>query len=282
MHKSIAIFIALAAVGCVSQGKYDDLKVRYDRAKDKLSEGRVSYSDARKEVDQLKLQNAYARSQVEGLELEIYELEQEHHALSMEAMKLFEDRTQLKRSNAQLQVALRDVAQRRAEAEQRAAEYRALVARFKSLIDAGTLKVSISRGRMVLQLPTDVLFDSGSARLSRLGNEAIAAVAKVLQEMPPRLYQVEGHTDDVPIHSAQFPSNWELASARALGVIRALTDGGIEAKLLSAASYGEHQPTVSNDTPEGKRENRRIEVILVPDLSLLPGYEELQTVVQAQ
>ena len=99
--------------------------------------------------------------------------------------------------------------------------------------------------------------------------------------MPDRRYQIEGHTDNLPIHNSQYRSNWELAAARGLGVVRAMNEAGMDARLLSAASYGEFHPAASNETPDGRAENRRIEVILVPDLSRLPGYEELQQVVQA-
>jgi chemotaxis protein MotB len=280
MKTLIALSIACAAAGCVSQSKYDDLKARYDKATHRLVEGRASVSDARVEIKKLRDANEVARDEIEMLDNELYGLEQEHRALSDATTRLLQERARLKQSNNELEEALRELADRKAEVERSAAEFRSLVARFKSLIDAGTLKVAMSRGRMVLQLPTDVLFDSGSAKLSKVGKAAMIEVAAVLKTMPERPYQVEGHTDDVPIHTSQFASNWELAAARSLGVIRALTDAGMTANTLSAASYAEHAPVASNADEAGRRENRRIELILVPDLSLLPGYEELQRIVQ--
>jgi chemotaxis protein MotB len=148
------------------------------------------------------------------------------------------------------------------------------------LIDAGTLKLVIADGRMVLQLPSDVLFESGSAKLSKAGKATIAEVARVLKEEPERRYQVEGHTDNVPIRNDAYASNWELASARGLGVLRALVDGEVSTLALSAASYGEFHPVATNETGSGRAENRRIEIIVLPDLSMLPGYDELRTAVQ--
>jgi chemotaxis protein MotB len=280
MRNVLLLLFSIVAAGCVSQGKYDDLKRKYDVAKDKLAEGRTSLSDAQGQASRLENENARARVQLEALEQERLALEAEQHRLTLALTKALEDRAKLKQSNADLERALAELAQRKAMADRRVAEFKKLVGRFKSLIDAGTLIVTISQGRMVLQLPSDVLFDTGSARLSKLGKSAVTEIATVLKEEPERSYQVEGHTDDVPIHNPQFPSNWELASARALGVVRAMTEAGMSPGMLSAASYGENRPTLSNATDEGRRGNRRIEIIIVPDLSLLPGYDELQQAIQ--
>ena len=135
--------------------------------------------------------------------------------------------------------------------------------------------MKIVDGRMVVALATDVLFGSGSATLSAEGKSAVAEVAAVLASIPDRKYQVEGHTDDVPIKTAQYPSNWELASARALTVVKAMIDAGVPADRISGASFAESKPAVANATPEGRSANRRIEIVVVPDLSSLPGFDEL-------
>lgn len=281
--------LALAAhgfAGCVTRGEYDDLKRRYDRARDQLAERQervgtlgASFSESQAEVRRLEGENDRARSQVQNLQQERALLRDEQHKLTLQMTELLEDRSRLKQTTQQLSEAIAELSQRKAEAERRVAEFRSLLARFKKLIDAGTLKVTISEGRMVLQLPTDVLFDSGSARLSKPGAEAIAEITRVLAEVPERRYQVEGHTDNVPIHNPKYRDNWELAAARGLGVVRAMVEGGLDSNLLSAASYGEFHPVASNDSEAGRRLNRRIEIIVVPDLSMLPGYQELQQAV---
>ncbi|MBM4282526.1 MAG: endoflagellar motor protein [Deltaproteobacteria bacterium] len=172
--------------------------------------------------------------------------------------------------------ALDELNRRKAEADARVAEYRALLARFRALIDAGKLNVKIIDGRMVVALASDILFPSASAALSKEGRAAIDEVAVVLASIPDRRFQVEGHTDDLPIKTAQFPSNWELAAARALTVTRAMVDAGLPEARVSAASYGAAKPAVTSATPEGRAQNRRIEVVVVPDLSTLPGFDELQ------
>src|SRR5690606_26894562 len=142
------------------------------------------------------------------------------------------------------------------------------------------LQVKIVDGRMVVALPTDILFASGRADLSPEGKAAITEVGAVLATIPERQFQVEGHTDNVPIKTDRFPSNWELAAARAITVVRALREAGVEAERVSAASYGEFRPVATNDQPEGKQANRRIEIVVVADLSQLPGAEALERMSQ--
>lgn len=175
-----------------------------------------------------------------------------------------------------LQRALKELQTREEEQKKRLQEFNDLTQRFKKLIDAGTLSVRIVDGKMVVSLGSDVLFPSGSAKLSDKGLATIKDVSAQLVSIPDKKYQVEGHTDNVPMRTAQFPSNWELASARALSVVRTMVENRMPAARVSAASFGEYAPVGPNGTPEEKALNRRIEIVIVPDLSSLPGYEELQ------
>jgi hypothetical protein len=128
---------------------------------------------------------------------------------------------------------------------------------------------------MVVSMGSDVLFPSGSAKLSPAGLEAIKEVTAQLQSIKGKAYQIEGHTDNLPIATAVFPSNWELASARALTVTKAMIDAGMPPQRVSAASFGDTHPIQANDTQEGRAANRRIAIVVVPDLSTMPGYDEL-------
>jgi chemotaxis protein MotB len=171
--------------------------------------------------------------------------------------------------------ALAELAERKRQAEERVRQFKELVGRFQALIDAGTLDVRMVDGRMVLVLATDVLFASGSADLSAQGGTALAEVAAILAAMPDKRFQVEGHTDNVPIASSRFPNNWYLAASRAIGVVEHLVTSGMAATQLSAASFGDTRPVASNDDKTSRAVNRRIEIVIVPDLSELPGYDEL-------
>jgi chemotaxis protein MotB len=134
---------------------------------------------------------------------------------------------------------------------------------------------------MVVQIGTDILFPSGSAELSKEGQAALPRVGAVLAQLKDNEYQVEGHTDNVPIKTSKYPSNWELAAARAITVVKTLNAAGVPSNQVSAASYAEYKPAATNETPEGKQANRRIEIVVVPDLSKLPGFEELNALAEA-
>lgn len=181
---------------------------------------------------------------------------------------------------AEMQTALRELEARRREAEASLEAFRDLVRRFQALIDAGTLQVKVVKGQMIVELATDILFAAGSANLSRDGSKALAEVADVLAGLSDRSFQVAGHTDDDPIRTERFPSNWHLGAARAIAVVQVLVDNGLDADRVSAASFAEYRPSDTNRTPEGKANNRRIEIIVVPDLSTLPGYDELEAIAE--
>ena len=175
----------------------------------------------------------------------------------------------------QLQERLEQLRAVEAEVRERNAIYEDVLGRFRSLIDAGQLAVSIARGRMVINLPQDVLFASGSATLGAEGTRTLREVGAVLAELDDRTFQVEGHTDNVPIANAPFASNWELSSARALSVVRVLISAGVSPERLSGAGYGEYQPVAPNDDREARRLNRRIEIVMLPNLDVIAGADEL-------
>jgi chemotaxis protein MotB len=281
--------VALAS-GCVTKAKHDALQRELDDTEVALRAEQESERQAfTEQIQTLEQALAQAQTESEGLQQQLAALQTEITAKQDELAELgrrqadterdlaaaLKKRADLKQSLDQMSAALEELRQRQAAADKRVAEYRDMLARFSELIDSGKLKVSIIDGRMVLTLPMDILFASGKADLTEEGRSAIKEVGAGLATIKGRQFQVEGHTDDVPIKTAKFPSNWELGAARALVVLRALAEGGVPAKRLSAATYGELHPTGKNDTAEGRKANRRIEIVVVPDLSGLPGYEEL-------
>jgi chemotaxis protein MotB len=121
------------------------------------------------------------------------------------------------------------------------------------------------RGELVLRLPEKLMFDPGEAALSQDGKAALGAIAEELLTRPVRV-RVEGHTDTTPIHNARFPSNWELSMGRAMAVVAFLLENSkIAPGRLGAAGYGQHHPIASNDTLEGRAQNRRVDIIVVAD-----------------
>jgi chemotaxis protein MotB len=135
---------------------------------------------------------------------------------------------------------------------------------------AGKIQVTELAGLVTVRLPEKVLFPSGSAKLHKDGLVELKKVADVLKGIQGKVFRVGGFTDDVPIKTAQFPSNWELSTARALSVVHYFESTGIPGAQLAATGFGKFQPTVPNDTPEHRAQNRRIEIGLGPAPSAMP------------
>jgi chemotaxis protein MotB len=167
----------------------------------------------------------------------------------------------------------------KAEADKRMAAIENIQKQFAKMIDTGQLRVSARHGELVLSLPSEVLFPSGSAELSKQGEYAVVEVAAVLKQFPDRRYLVVGHTDNQDIAKARAGStaatctpidNWQLSTERALTVTRVMVTAGMDSKNLIPAGVGEHDPIASNATPQGRQKNRRIEIALLPAISELP------------
>ena len=180
--------------------------------------------------------------------------------------------TAVQRDNTHLKA---ELARRDAMAAARMEQFKALMADFKPLIDKGVLEVEIVDGRVVIGMSADVLFASGAADLSPAGQANLKEVARLLAAKPDYEFQVEGHTDDDPISTALYPNNWYLGASRAIQVVEYLVAHGMSAENLSAASFGQYTPVGPNNSPASKARNRRIELVLLPDLSELPGYQQL-------
>jgi chemotaxis protein MotB len=165
------------------------------------------------------------------------------------------------------QASVKNLRGQAADAQRMVGEFKAVTSRFQKMIDSGKLDVVFRRGNMIVKLPSAILFPSGSAKLSEEGKAAIGEVAKILKEMPNRRYTVAGHTDNVPLGPGdEFSSNWELSTSRAVRVTELLIDRGVNASRLVAAGYGPFDPIATNATGPGKQKNRRIEIILEPEL----------------
>ncbi|MCX4247228.1 OmpA/MotB family protein [Paraliomyxa miuraensis] len=293
----LALGLALGAAGCVTKTKHEALQRELDDTEAALraeqEAERQAYEEqlvtrqerivdleqaitrAQADADAAQRQIASLQAMLAAKQNELAELEQRMAETERELAALIKKRADLKATLDQMSAALEEARQRQAAADRRVADFRDMLTRFAKLIDAGKLKVSIIDGRMVLTLPMDILFASGKAELTGEGRDSLLEVGAGLATIPGKEFQIEGHTDNVPIKTAKYPSNWELGAARALVVLRALAEGGVSAERLSAATYGELRPAASNETAQGKAANRRIEIVVVPDLSTLPGYDEL-------
>jgi chemotaxis protein MotB len=272
--------IALSAVGCVKKSDYEALQghrkqdhataLEHLETRDKRI---VSLQQALSE-EQAKVKTQ--GEEIERLKTELNAAQDRYVAQQQQLTEMVKSSAGLKASIQEMQNALNVLREQKKQSEARVAEYKKLLNSFKAMIDAGKLKVKVVNGRMVVELPSDVLFSSGSIDLSEGGKAAVAEAGAIFVTIKDREFQVEGHTDNQPIRTARFPSNWELAAGRAIAVAQILIKAGLTPERVSAASFGEFRPVASNDKPDTRAQNRRIEIVLVTDLSKVPGFEELE------
>lgn len=146
--------------------------------------------------------------------------------------------------------------------------YENLITEMKQEIEKGDIKITQAVDRLSVNLVEKILFDSGESELKPAGLKIIKRVGDILKGVADKQIRVEGHTDNVQIGAKirkKYPSNWELSTARATTVVRYLQDKvGISSANLSAAGFAENKPVASNETQEGKAQNRRIEIVLLP------------------
>ncbi len=131
----------------------------------------------------------------------------------------------------------------------------------QSMDDA--VKVNVTESGIAVMLIDPATFSTGSDKLGAKSINAIKEVSNVLKKYPDAQVRVEGHTDDVPIRSSRFPSNWELSAARALAVVKVMAKfSNMDPGRLSAVGYGEYRPLVPNTSTQNRQRNRRIEIYI--------------------
>jgi chemotaxis protein MotB len=252
--------------------------------------GCVTQSTYLKQVqtsDQLKAQNTTLEFEKKALTGQVMTLEQKRMALeanltatekqnndlltTLETKKgeLNQRLADLTRANRNLDQKLRDTEiAKETEISKLKATYDQLVGNLKEQINTGQIQITQLAGRLSVNMVDKILFNSGEASVKPGGEKVLLQVGAALKNVQDKAIRVEGHTDNVPIAESlrlRFPSNWELSTARATAVVRYLQDkAGIAPDHLIAAGYGEHRPIAPNTTPEGRAQNRRIEIVLVP------------------
>ena len=223
----------------------------------------VRYKQVEQERDALAARNEALKSQAESAARNGETLAQEKSALESEKTaleaKLASQQTQGEELGSKLQ-------EREEEAQRLQATYDGLVKSLKKELKAGQIEVTQLRDGLRVNVSQDILFDSGSAALDKNGTAVLTRVATELKKSSHQVLVI-GHTDNKPIRpslSKQYPSNWELAGARAASVVRLFASSGLPSKRMLAVSVADSQPVASNKTEEGRARNRRIEIRLRP------------------
>ncbi|MBI3312578.1 MAG: OmpA family protein [Candidatus Omnitrophica bacterium] len=155
--------------------------------------------------------------------------------------------------------------QKQAENDQLREAKEMLERQLKKEIADRQVKLEMAERGLVLTFVAEVLFDSGKTELKSKAQEALSKVASVIREkVADRDVGIEGHTDNEPIKVSGWKSNWELSTARATSVLHFLDEEGVDPSHLVASGYGEYRPVDSSDSLEGRRKNRRVEIVILP------------------
>jgi len=229
-------------------------------------------SQLKQQIQDLEAQLATERQQKEELQTLVASIQSQMRKVLEEKAKLSGEKSELENDMeaslskiGELQATNVALMEKKKELEEKTKTYDDLMSKMDQEIKDGKVAISKLKGRMTVSLKDKILFSSGQVKINPEGKDALAKLAEVLVTLNDKVIQVEGHTDDDPIRSKRFPTNWELSSARALTVVRFLQKQGVDPSRLSAAGYGEYQPMAPNDTDGNKSKNRRIEIVLLPD-----------------
>jgi len=220
---------AFTLCGCVSTGTYEKLE-----------------ADKNQEIAALQKQHGTLQEQVQGLQSQRSALEQQQADLRRQVDALEQQKTQLLTASKQNQ-----------------SQYDSLVKDLTEEVKKGQLQVRQYKDMLTVDVAEQLFFDSGRATLKDTGKDVLKKVGDALKGYEDKVIRVVGHTDNVPIKTKVFPSNWELSVARATNVVHYLQEVGIPPERMIASGRAEYQPVAENDTPEGRKKNRRIEITLI-------------------
>jgi chemotaxis protein MotB len=260
---SLAALVGTTALGCgYSEEEWQGKLREIQDMKNQLSAEQSAHGKTKKDLDE-------TRKAVERLENQL--------------RSAGADISNLEADKAAMARALEDYRRRAEQLEAIKKRFETLRNKLESLTKLG-LKVTVRKNRMVIQLPGDVLFDTGRETLKKEGEKILGQVAQVIREdaeLKKRSYQVAGHTDSDKLVGGKFKDNWGLSVMRAREVLAFLVGpqdkggGGLDPERWSASGYGETDPVKLNDTPENKQANRRCELVVLPNVEEMLDLQSL-------
>lgn len=299
--KTVVLLLCTIAImmlaGCVSKQTYDQqlyksqtLGTKIDamsatiaELKNALSTTRANLADCRAELEQNSIEfEAHKQRQDSIYKAREQKTEDELNALHADIIRLKNEKASLlgrieenqewlatlEKEKQKLELELeREKIAREARIAQMASTYNELVGSLEQELARGELTIKQLKNKLSVNLVGQILFASGTANLTDDGKRVLRQVGDSLKKISNKRICVEGHTDNLPIKQSMhdiFPTNWELASARAANVVHFLQDEiGIDGKNLEIRAMGPYQPVADNSTAEGRAQNRRIEIVLV-------------------
>jgi chemotaxis protein MotB len=271
----VLVAVGLAALvcgGCVAKSDYLQKQAEAEGLNRNLAVMTAENTSLEERIDRLTADRTKLIAERDELTTRLGALAEEFGRTVTETrhaiFELKQRNVELEGDKQMLQESLALVRKNREEAVQKVSTtYEGLLREMKEEIQQGQVTITELKGKLTVDVVDKILFDSGRAEVKPAGLEVLKRVVAILVGVTDKTIRVEGHTDNVPISGAlvkRYPTNWELAAARAINVTRYLEKEGIDPGLLSAAAFGEYQPVADNGTAEGRAKNRRIAIILLP------------------
>jgi chemotaxis protein MotB len=270
-HLLLALLLSSGLSACgYSEDEWQAQLSRYGKLESEHANQKKERAATEEELEKTRQRVRDLESELTRQGVDVEQLNQKLQQEGTEKERLAADLDQLKR-------ALEEYKQRAAQLERIKQRFEQLRSKLQKLTTLG-LKVQIRHNRMVISLPGDVLFASGKDELRDEGKQVISAVAEVIRtdaQLNARYFQVAGHTDNKPLkYNVKFIDNWGLSAMRARQVLVFLVSpvaakeggGGLNPQRLHAAGYGDTDPVVANDSDAGLQSNRRVELVLLPDV----------------
>jgi chemotaxis protein MotB len=293
LRSAVLAFATLAPSACVSKVNYDRVVADAARAaaeaQTQRADAEAHAKDAAAQIQSLQADLAAAQAATQDRDSKLAELSTSSHnlqaqldeatainqqlrselgRLGKDVDKILADRGTLSKALDDARLRLDELRKTQAAAEARTQLFRDLEHRFQALITAGQLRVESRRGRLVMNIDGDLLFEGARAEIRKAGKGALMEVARALQSSASaangRRFLVTDNVDDAPFKSKAFESAWELTAARAVAVVEYLVSLGVPATSLTAAAAGSSDPVVPNEGAEARARNRRLEIALLP------------------
>jgi chemotaxis protein MotB len=287
LYLPILVMALLLSAGCVSKSTYQQkvdesaaLQQDLDALQQNFADLQNRYAQLTESNQALQADFADATTTIAGLQQDLErsgaDIKRLEQVLSTRSAEAGAAMTEMRQTIERLDLANREltnqVEMERIAREARLAQmkntYDQLVGKLETEIQRGEVTISELQGKLTVNMVERILFDSGKAEIKPAGLDVLRRVGNILNEAQDKVVQVEGHTDSIPISGRlkeRFPSNWELSTARAANVVHFLQEQvGIPGERLAVTGYGPYRPIADNDSPDGREQNRRIQIVLVP------------------
>lgn len=271
--------LTLLLGGCVAMSTFEAKEQEAQKVRSELQAARAAERRLGSELEAIRQERSILERDLSETRSSLGATGQRTRALESDIARLSRGAEEKEREIGSLRGAIGEREREFARLQRESAEKEQEIARLKSMhddlvkdlkkeIEAGEIKVTQYKDLLTVNLVEKVLFDSGKAEIKPRGLEILRRVGDILKNAKDKQIQIEGHTDNIPIGPAlttKYPTNWELSTARATVVARYFQERvGIPPQRLTPAGFAEYRPVASNDTPEGRSVNRRIEIILAP------------------